>query len=129
MSKIRTNHELELISAILLALFFGAEFFKFIGLTGEIGALIMGVCLSNYKYADKLAEKNMGIKRDITFSIFYFNCELKIDIDVLKSSFLLLFLLIFKSLLLFFLLIAFKLRAYTVFFDNYFLFQFILNFH
>ena len=103
MSKIRTNHELELISAILIALFFGAEFFKFIGLTGEIGALIMGVCLSNYKHADKLAEKIWGLREILLLAFFIsIGMELTIDINVLKNALFLLFLLIFKSVLLFF---------------------------
>ena len=116
LSKIRTNHELELISAILIALFFGAEFFKFIGLTGEIGALIMGVCLSNYKHADKLAEKIWGLREILLLAFFIsIGMELKIDFNVLKDAFFLLSLLIFKSVLLFFLLLAYKLRSYTAF--------------
>ena len=88
LSKIRTNHELELISAILIALFFGAEFFKFIGLTGEIGALIMGVCLSSYKHADKLSEKIWGLREILLLAFFIsIGMELKIDINVLKNAF------------------------------------------
>ena len=78
-----------------IILFFGAEFFKFIGLTGEIGALIMGVCLSSYKYADKLAEKIWGLREMLLLAFFIsIGMELKIDINVLKNAFFLLSLLV-----------------------------------
>ena len=116
LSNLRSNKELELIAAIIIALFFGAEFFKFTGLTGEIGALIMGICLSNYKHADKLSEKIWGLREILLLAFFIsLGMELKIDSYVLKHALFLLSFLIFKTVILFFLLLAFKLRSYTAF--------------
>ncbi len=116
LSNLRSNHELELISAIVIALFFGATFFKFIGLTGEIGALIMGIALSNYKHSEKLSNKIWGIREILLLAFFVsLGMELEIDLYVLKHALFLLSLLIFKTVILFFLLLAFKLRAYTAF--------------
>ena len=116
LSYFRSNQELELISSIVIALLFGATFFKYIGLTGEIGALIMGICLSNYKYADKLSDKIWGIREILLLAFFIsIGMELKIDTSVLINSFLLLSILFLKTIILFFLLLIFKLRSYSAF--------------
>ncbi len=77
LTKLKSNEELELLASIIIGLFIGGYLFDKLGLSGELGSLIMGMLLSNYKSASKLGEK------------------------------------IFLSL--FFLLIFFKLRAYSSF--------------
>ena len=47
LSSLRSSEELELIGSIVFALFVGAFLFKTAGLTGEIGALTMGILLSS----------------------------------------------------------------------------------
>ena len=46
-----------MLTSLFLALFLGTFAFEKFGLSGEIGALFIGILMSNYKFADNLAEK------------------------------------------------------------------------
>ncbi len=116
LSKLSSSEELELIAAIVIALFFGATLFKSFGFTGEIGALSLGILLSNYKSAERLADKIWSI-RELLLLAFFVSLGMKINInyEILINSVLILGYLILKMIFLFFLLILFRLRAYTAF--------------
>lgn len=116
LDKIKASEELELLSAILIALFLGSYLFKYLGLTGEIGALTLGVLLANYKAAERLSDKIWSL-REILLVAFFISLGMKLNIstEIILSSLLYTSLLLIKSIILFFLLIFFKLRAYTAF--------------
>ena len=114
--KLGTSDELELLATILLALLLGATLFKNAGLSGEIGALTVGMLLANYKFADRLSDKIWGVREILLVAFFVsLGMSLKIDIDVILNSFLVVSFLFIKAIILFVLLLAFKLRAYTSF--------------
>ena len=116
LEKTESDAELQLIATLVIALFLGSYLFKYLGLTGEIGALVMGILLSNYKSAYNLSEKIWSIREILLLSFFIsIGMQITLDANVLGILTILMSLLVIKSLILFFLLIFFKLRAYTSF--------------
>ncbi len=99
-----------------MVFFFGGYLFEKIGLSGELGALVVGMVLSSYKSADKLAEKIWSI-REILLIFFFISLgmELKLNTEIITNSIILMSLLVIKFLSLFALLIFFNLRAYSSF--------------
>ncbi len=116
LSHLQDNEELELISAIILALFFGAFLFKSVGLTGELGALTLGVFLSTHKASERLAKKIWGLRELLLLGFFIsLGMKLEINTQIITDSLMILSMIIIKSSFLFLLLTSFKLRAYTSF--------------
>ena len=116
LTKLKSNEELELLASIIIGLFIGGYLFDKLGLSGELGSLIMGMLLSNYKSASKLGEKIWSL-REILLVAFFLSLGMKLELnnDIIINSLLLILLLLIKFLSLFFLLIFFKLRAYSSF--------------
>ena len=114
--KLKSNDELIMLTSLFLALFLGTFAFEKFGLSGEIGALFIGILMSNYKFADNLAEKIWSIRE--LFLLFFFislGMKLNIDLEVFLYSLIILFLIIIKTIILFLLLIVLRLRSYTSF--------------
>lgn len=112
-----TGHdELLVLMGMLLALVVGGMGFQLVGLSSEIGALVMGLMLSGHKRAKELSESLWGLKE-----IFLVGFFLQIGMSGLPDwsdfGWALLFLLILpaKGLLFFAILILFRLRARTAF--------------
>lgn len=112
-----TGHdELLVLMGMLLALVLGGMGFQALGLSSEIGALVMGVMLSNHPRAKELAESLWGLKE-----IFLVGFFLQIGMSGLPGwadlGWALLFLLVLpaKGVLFFFILILFRLRARSAF--------------
>lgn len=105
------HDELQLLYGLILAVGMG-ELFHYLGLSSELGALVAGALLSGHASSDELAEKLWGLKEAFLVSFFL---EVGLaglpSMDVLVFSVVVLALLPLKSLLFFFLLIAFKLRS------------------
>ena len=116
LSYLQNSDELELIGAIVIALFFGAFLFKIAGLTGELGALVMGIALSKHEAAERLSKKIWSL-REILLLAFFISLGMKLELNfqTILSSIIILAAITIKSVLLFLLLNAFKLRAYTAF--------------
>lgn len=116
LSRIEDDEELLLLATILISLFLGSYLFKYFGLTGEIGALVMGILLSGYNSAEKLSEKIWSL-REILLLAFFISIGMQITItnDAIGIFLILMSLLLIKSIILFSLLISFKLRSYTSF--------------
>ena len=116
LTKISGSDELVLIAALVIALLLGMTVFKTLGLTGELGALVMGVLFSGHKTAEKLSNKIWSL-REVLLLGFFISLGMKLNFDpgIIKSCLLLLGLLFIKAIVLFFLLLVFKLRAYTSF--------------
>ena len=68
--KLETSEELELLASVLIALLLGGYLFEKLGLTGEIGALILGMLLSNYKRSQHLAEKIWSLREILLLAFF-----------------------------------------------------------
>ena len=114
--KLNNNDELSILTSLFLALFLGSFAFEKFGLSGEIGALLIGILMSNYKFADQLAKKIWSIRE--LFLLFFFislGMKLNLDLEIFIYSLFILFLITIKTIILFFLLIVLKLRAYTAF--------------
>ena len=110
LTTLKSNEELELLATVIIGLFIGGFLFDKLGLSGELGSLIMGMLLSNYKSASKLGNKIWSL-REILLVAFFLLLGMKLDLnnEIILNSILLIFLLVIKFLSLFFLLIFFNL--------------------
>ncbi len=114
--RMETSEELELLATILVALYLGATLFKNAGLTGEIGALTVGMLLANYKIADRLSSQIWSVRELLLLAFFIdLGMGLNINFDITIHSTMMVSFLFIKTIILFGLLLAFKLRAYTSF--------------
>ncbi len=110
------HDELLVLMGMLLALVIGGMGFTAMGLSSEIGALVMGVLLSNHRRSQELAESLWGLRE-----VFLVGFFLQIGMSGLPDVKALLFalgvglMLPLKGLLFFLLLTAFRLRARTSF--------------
>ena len=115
-NRIHDNNELELLAVILMITLLGAALFKFAGLTGEIGALIIGVLFSTHARSEELSSKIWSLREILLLAFFLaLGMSLEINLPILISAVSILALLIIKAVILFGLLLAFRLRAYTSF--------------
>jgi len=111
---VRVGHgELLVLYGLLLALG-GAEVFELVGLKGDVGALIIGVLISNHAKAEEMAKTMLGFK-DLFLLGFFLSVGLSgqptlqtLALGVVITPFVFL-----KSSLFFALLTGFKLRART----------------
>ncbi len=110
-----TGHdELLVLMGMLLALVVGGMGFESVGLSSEIGALVMGLLLSTHKRAQELSDALWSLKE-----VFLVGFFLQIgmsglpDYEALKFALIFALILPLKGILFFFLLIIFKLRART----------------
>ena len=114
--RMETSEELELLATILVALYLGATLFKNAGLTAEIGALTVGMLLANYKIADRLSSQIWSVRELLLLAFFIdLGMGLNINFDITIHSTMMVSFLFIKTIILFGLLLAFKLRAYTSF--------------
>lgn len=112
-----TGHdELLILVGMLLALVVGGMGFELVGLSSELGALLMGVLLSNHSRAQELADSLWSLKE-----IFLVGFFLQIgmsglpDMDAIVFALAVTLFLPLKGVLFFFLLVAFRLRARNAF--------------
>jgi len=107
--------ELLLLMSLSLAVG-GSALFESVNLSGELGALVMGMLFVNDEKADQLEKKIWGIKEAFLVGFFL---EIGLggfpDLDGFKFIGILLLLLPFKAALFYGLFIAFKLRSRTGF--------------
>ena len=110
------HDELLVLYGLVLALVVGASSFEHVGLSPELGALLLGVLLSDHKRASEMSDALWSLKE-----VFLVGFFLKIGmaghptLELLGYALLLSLLLPLKALLFFFILIRFKLRARTSF--------------
>src|SRR6056297_840463 len=111
--------EVLILTGMALSLVIGGYGFELIGLKGEIGALVMGLVLSNHPRASELSSSLWSLKE-----VFLVGFFLSIGMSGLPDWNAMLFavvmgaLLPLKTLLFFFLLVAFRLRARTAFLSS-----------
>jgi len=113
----RCDHgELLVLYGMALALVVGGAGFDYVGLSSELGALVMGAMLASHRRSAELYTSLWGIKE-----IFLVGFFLQIgmsglpDMDTVRWALVLAFLLPVKVLLFFFVLVLFRLRARTAF--------------
>ncbi len=110
------HDEVLVLTGMLLALVVGGVGFQLIGLKGEIGALVMGLLLSNHPRAGEISNALWSLKE-----VFLIGFFLSIGMSGLPDGNALIFAIVLgvflplKGILFFFLLVAFKLRARTAF--------------
>ena len=110
------HDELLVLYGLVLALVVGGASFEHVGLSSELGALLLGVLLSNHKRASEMSNALWSLKE-----IFLVGFFLQIGmtghptLELVSYALLLSLLLPLKALLFFFILIRFKLRARTAF--------------
>jgi len=113
------HDEVLILAGMALSLVIGGYGFEIIGLKGEIGALVMGLLLSNHPKASELSDSLWSLKE-----IFLVGFFLSIGMSGLPDWNAILFALVMgvllpiKIVLFFFLLVAFKLRARTAFLSS-----------
>ena len=92
LTKLKSNEELELLASIIIGLFIGGYLFDKLGLSGELGSLIMGMLLSNFKSASKLGEKIWSL-REILLVAFFLSLGMKLELnnEIILNSILLIF--------------------------------------
>ncbi|MEL6424848.1 MAG: cation:proton antiporter family protein [Pseudomonadota bacterium] len=110
------HDEVLVLAGMALSLVIGGYGFEVIGLKGEIGALVMGLLLSNHPRASELSSSLWALKE-----VFLVGFFLSIGMSGLPDWNAIIFaivlgvLLPLKGILFFFLLVAFRLRARTAF--------------
>lgn len=110
------HEELLVLFGLLLALVIGGYGFELVGLSSELGALVFGAMLASHKRAGELAKSLWSIKEFFLVGFF-----LQIGIGGLPGPEAWIFALVMtallplKTLLFFFLLVIFKLRARSAF--------------
>lgn len=108
--------ELIILYGLLLALVVGGASFEYVGLSSELGALLLGVMLSGHKRATELANALWGLKEVLLVGFF-----LQIGLSghptlaTLEHAMWLTGFLPVKAVLFFFILLLFRLRARTAF--------------
>jgi predicted Kef-type K+ transport protein len=108
--------ELIILYGLLLALVIGGASFEYVGLSSELGALLLGVMLSSHKRAIELANALWGLKEVLLVGFF-----LQIGLSghptlaTLQHAVWLSGFLPVKAVLFFFILLLFRLRARTAF--------------
>jgi predicted Kef-type K+ transport protein len=110
------HDELVILFGLLLALVIGGGTFGYLGLSSELGALLLGVILSNHARASEVSNALWGLKE-----IFLVGFFLQIgmygypDLQTLLVALALCLLLPLKAILFFFILLLFRLRARSSF--------------
>lgn len=110
------HDELLVLYGLLLALVVGGAAFELVGLSPELGALLLGALLANHNRASELSDALWSLKE-----VFLVGFFLQIGLTGLPSletfgyALLLCLLLPLKALLFFFILLGFKLRARSSF--------------
>ncbi|MEZ5542147.1 MAG: cation:proton antiporter family protein [Pseudomonadota bacterium] len=108
--------ELVILYGLMLALVFGGKAFEVVGLSSELGALLLGVILAGHARAKQLANALWGLKELLLVGFF-----LQIGLygtptwSLLEQAALLNLALPFKALLFFGVLLLFRLRARSAF--------------
>ncbi len=114
------HDELLIFSGLVLALGLGSYFFEFIGLKGELGALIIGVLISGHYKADELSKSLFSIK-ELFLVGFFVSIGLKgiPSFEIVLLGVFLCFLLPIKVFLYFLISNLFSLRARTSLFISF----------
>ncbi|MAI29968.1 MAG: potassium transporter Kef [Rickettsiales bacterium] len=113
------HDELLVLTGIVLALGLGSEFFNFIGLKAELGALLVGVLLSGHSKADELSNSLFSIKEFFLVGFFLsIGLSSQLSIEAIVIALLLCLLLPFKAFFYFWITNFFAFRTRTSLFTS-----------
>jgi predicted Kef-type K+ transport protein len=116
LEKLSPEPELHLLVGVLLALVLGAQLFKAVGVSGELGALVMGMVFANHPVAKGIANYLWGVRELLLIAFFLrVGMQVPLDLQIVMDALPLLLLLPLKLAVLFALLVLIRLRAYTAF--------------
>lgn len=108
--------ELQVIGGAVLSLVIGAGVFKFVGLSGELGALVMGTLLAGHPKAKSLADNLWSFRELLLVGFFLMvGTQVTLDLQVLLLVAGLIAMLPLKGALWIWILTRAKLRSYTSF--------------
>ena len=125
LEKLSPEPELQLLVGVLIALVLGAQLFKAVGVSGELGALVMGMVFANHPVAKGLANYLWGIRELLLIAFFLrVGMQVPLDLQVLMDAIPLLLLLPIKLMVLFGYLLVIRLRSYTAFLMSITLFSY-----
>lgn len=114
--KVSGHGELIILYGLVLALAVGAESFEYFGMSPELGALLLGVILSDHKRAKELSNALWGVKEVLLVGFFLqIGLSGHPSIDTLINALALNLLLPVKAFFFFFILLLFRLRARSSF--------------
>ena len=114
------HDELLVFSGLILALGLGAELFKFVGLKGELGALLIGVLVSSHYKADELSKSLFSIKEFFIVGFFLsIGLNGAISFETIFLGLVLCFLLPLKVISYFVVCNYFRLRSRTSLFSSF----------
>lgn len=111
--------ELLVLSGLFFALGAGFEFFKAVGLKGDLGALILGVVIANHPKASELAKSLFSFK-ELMLVGFFLSVGMQglPDVPMLLTALFLCLLLPFKTFLYYAIVVRFGLRSRTSLFTS-----------
>lgn len=111
--------EILVLYGFFLAFVVGAALFKYVGLKADLGALVVGILISNHKKAKELADSLMNFK-DIFLIGFFLSIGLigLPSVQMLILAIVLALAINFKVILYFFVLTKFQVRARTSLFTS-----------
>lgn len=108
--------ELVVLYGLMVALVLGGSSFEHLGLSSELGALLLGVILADHKRAQQLSNSLWGLK-EVFLVGFFLQIGLygQPTMAILEQALLINLALVFKALLFFAVLLLFRLRARSAF--------------
>jgi len=125
LGRLSPEPELQLLVGLLIALVLGAELFKAVGVSGELGALVMGMVFANHPASKAIAAQLWGLREILLIAFFLrVGMQVPLDVQVLQQAWPFLLLLPVKMAVLFALLVVIRLRAYTAFLMSMTLFSY-----
>lgn len=108
--------ELVILYGLMLALVIGGGSFEQLGLSSELGALLLGLILSDHKRAMEMSNALWGLKEVLLVGFFLqIGLSGQPNLEMLQHALLLNLILVAKALLFFFVLLLFRLRARSSF--------------
>ncbi len=112
-----TGHgELQILYGLLLALVIGGAGFQFVGLSGELGALLLGAMLADHRRSSELANSIWGLKEVLLIGFFLqIGMAGAPTVEAVGIAALLCLLIPLKAMLFFFIVLRFGLRARSAF--------------
>lgn len=114
--EVAQHDELLVLMGVVLAVAVGGMGFEVVGLSSEVGALVMGLMLSKHSRAQELSSVLWGLKEILLISFFLqIGMSGLPDKDALIFAIVMAFILPLKGILFFALFIAFRVRARNAF--------------
>jgi len=116
LDRLAIDAELELLLGLIVALLLGATVFKALGVSGELGALVMGMVFSNHRASKPIAQHLWGLRELLLIAFFVrVGMQVPLSLPLFLEALPFLALLPLKMAVLFALLLWIRLRAYTAF--------------